>query len=284
MTHPSTAPTALPRILYGTAWKKEDTARLVQQALGAGFRGVDTACQPKHYNEAGVGEGIAAFLHESGLTRADLYVQTKFTSADGQDPKRLPYDRQLPLGEQVNASCAVSLRNLGVEVLDCLVLHSPMRTLEQTLQVWSAFEGLVTSGKVRNLGISNCYSLPILRAVYERSRIKPAVLQNRFYRDEQYDVTLRQFCKQVGITYQSFWTLTANPHVLKAYPLLQVARRMQWTPAQTFLRCLTQIGIVPLVGTTSSTHMNEDLAIFETELAFTDVQSILGLLNYPRAY
>lgn len=39
----------MPRLIYGTAWKKERTASLVEQALRAGFRGVDTACQPKHY-------------------------------------------------------------------------------------------------------------------------------------------------------------------------------------------------------------------------------------------
>jgi diketogulonate reductase-like aldo/keto reductase len=49
-----------PKILYGTAWKKDDTARLVTTAIQLGFCGIDTACQPKHYNEAGVGAGIAA--------------------------------------------------------------------------------------------------------------------------------------------------------------------------------------------------------------------------------
>ena len=50
----------MPWIIYGTAWKKDSTAALVEQAISLGFRGVDTACQPKHYNEAGVGEGVAA--------------------------------------------------------------------------------------------------------------------------------------------------------------------------------------------------------------------------------
>lgn len=45
----------IPNIFYGTAWKKGKTAELVEKALRAGFRGIDTACQPKHYNEAGVG-------------------------------------------------------------------------------------------------------------------------------------------------------------------------------------------------------------------------------------
>ena len=53
----------IPTIIYGTAWKKDRTAALVEQAIGLGFRGIDTACQPKHYNEAGVGDGVAACLH-----------------------------------------------------------------------------------------------------------------------------------------------------------------------------------------------------------------------------
>jgi len=67
--------TRIPRILYGTAWKKERTAALVERALLAGFRGIDTACQPKHYDEPGVGKGVAAAVH-SGLRREQLYLQT----------------------------------------------------------------------------------------------------------------------------------------------------------------------------------------------------------------
>ena len=46
-----------PFLLYGTAWKAGETARYVSEAVHAGFRFIDTACQPKHYNEAGVGDG-----------------------------------------------------------------------------------------------------------------------------------------------------------------------------------------------------------------------------------
>src|SRR5258708_29879561 len=77
----------VPRIIYGTAWKKADTQRLVNLAIQNGFRGIDTACQPKHYDEAGVGAGIAASLKQ-GLTRADLYLQTKFTSLSGQEDRK----------------------------------------------------------------------------------------------------------------------------------------------------------------------------------------------------
>lgn len=48
----------IPSIFYGTAWKKDKTSHLVQLALKAGFRAIDTACQPKHYHESGVGDAI----------------------------------------------------------------------------------------------------------------------------------------------------------------------------------------------------------------------------------
>lgn len=42
----------------GTAWKKEKTTELVTKAVLTGFRGIDTACQPKHYSEALVGKAL----------------------------------------------------------------------------------------------------------------------------------------------------------------------------------------------------------------------------------
>ena len=91
---------AMPRLIYGTAWKKERTAALVELALRQGFRGVDTACQPKHYNEEGVGEGLAAAF-SAGLARSEIYVQTKFTPFAGQDPNDVPYDPKASLSRQV---------------------------------------------------------------------------------------------------------------------------------------------------------------------------------------
>jgi diketogulonate reductase-like aldo/keto reductase len=150
-----------PLIIYGTAWKKADTRHWVTTAIQQRFRGIDTACQPKHYDEAGVGAGVAACLDES-LTRADLYLQTKFTSVAGQDPLRIPYDSKAPLPEQVTQSFATSLRNLRTDYLDCLLLHSPFGDTKQTLEAWQAMESLVADGGVRQLGISNCYRLRYL--------------------------------------------------------------------------------------------------------------------------
>src|SRR5579863_4897433 len=162
-------------ILYGTAWKQDETERLVRRALETGFRGIDTACQPKHYDEAGVGAGVAACLG-AALRREDLYIQTKFTQVSGQDPARIPYDPKAPLPAQVEQSFAVSLRNLQTSYLDGLVLHGPLPTAAQTLEVWRAMESLVAGGAVRQLGVSNFYHLGALTALYDAARIKPRIV------------------------------------------------------------------------------------------------------------
>jgi diketogulonate reductase-like aldo/keto reductase len=73
----------MPRLIYGTAWKKERTTDLVVQAILAGFRGIDTACQPKHYSEALVGDALDVLASKHNIPRESLFVQTKFTSFSG---------------------------------------------------------------------------------------------------------------------------------------------------------------------------------------------------------
>ncbi|MCQ8179722.1 aldo/keto reductase [Methylomonas sp. SURF-1] len=273
----SVAGVRMPGIIYGTAWKQERTAELVEQAIAAGFRGIDTACQPKHYDEAGVGAGIAAACAKSGLTRADLYLQTKFTPLNGHDPLRIPYDPRAGLAEQVAQSFAVSQRNLQTDYLDGLVLHSPLADRGQLLEVWQAMETLAGAGKVKQLGISNCYDFALFEYLYQTAEIKPAVIQNRFYSDTGYDKQIRAFCRQRQIVYQSFWTLTANPRLL-AHPAVTAAANARGrTPAQIFFRYLQQHGVVPLTGTCSAAHMREDLAIFEFSLDADECATISAL-------
>lgn len=259
----------IPKMLYGTAWKKERTAYLVETALKQGFLGIDTACQPKHYNEAGVGEGLRRAFSK-GLSRESLFLQTKYTPFRGQDPNNCPYDSSASLPAQVKKSSEVSLRNLGVSVIDSLVLHSPLPSLEQTMEVWQTMESLVEAGRFRQLGISNCYSQQLFERIFASASIKPSVLQNRFYEDSGYDISLRKFCQEKGVIYQSFWTLTANPQVLRSSLIADCARKMVKTPAQIMYRYLTQRQIVPLNGTSSIQHMREDLGIFGFELSEED--------------
>lgn len=267
----------MPRIIYGTAWKKERTAALVEQAIGLGFRGIDTAGQPKHYNEAGVGEGVAACLRR-GIDRSELYLQSKFTSLSGQDPMHVPYDPNAELGEQVAQSFQASLKNLQTTYLDCLVLHSPLASRQHTMEVWQAMERIFHSGRAKQLGISNCYDPRQFELLYQEAEIKPAVIQNRFYAETGYDRAIRAFCREYRIIYQSFWTLTANPTVLTHPALQMLAMKYQRSAAQIFFRYLSQIGIIPLTGTDSERHMREDLAIFDFELADDECEAVERLL------
>jgi diketogulonate reductase-like aldo/keto reductase len=121
----------------------------------------------------------------------------------------MPYDADAPLDTQIHLSIASSLHNLGPQTLfpedeyvDCLLLHSPLPTVKETLQAWKVLETYVPE-TIRTLGISNV-TLPVLEAIYDNATVKPAIVQNRFYERTGYDVSLRAYCKERGITYQSF--------------------------------------------------------------------------------
>ena len=277
-----------PFLVYGTAWKKEETARYVSEAVHAGFRFIDTACQPKHYNEAGVGDGWRAAAQELGLKRSDLYLQTKFTSYPGQDPNNVPYDHTAPIEEQVKQSLQVSLKNLHTGYLDSLVMHSPLDTVEQTMQAWRVMESFVDDGKVLCLGISNCYDYDMFTTIYNQARIKPSVLQNRFYAESNFDTELRAFCKEKNIWYQSFWTLTANRKALALPEVEEMAKKKNLTPQTYMYAFLMTLGYAtPLSGTTSQKHMAEDVAvmermqggevIFESEEELRHMAQLLGM-------
>ena len=270
---------ALP-FLYGTAWKKERTSDLVVAAVLAGFRGIDTACQPKHYSEGLVGDAVARLARDHGIGRESLWLQTKYTPIGGQDPANVPYDRDAPLEAQVQQSVEASLSNLGTDRIDSLVLHSPLRSYRDTLRVWRAFEAHVDRGVVAQLGISNCYDFHIFTKLFEDAAVKPKVLQNRFYDKSGFDEELRAFCLQNGVTYQTFWTLTANREALAARPIVAAARAHGVEPQQILFKWLSQRGHQPLTGTTSEAHMREDLKITSFELTEAEMRDIAGLFEY----
>lgn len=264
----------MPGIIYGTAWKKEKTSDYVYLALKSGFRGIDTACQPKHYNEKLVGEAIFKAVKDGIIKREEIFIQTKFTPVNGQDPNNIPYDKNASLGDQIAQSFEVSLKNLRTGFLDSLVLHSPIGTHEMNMQAWRAMEKICKNKGTKQLGISNCYNLNTLKNIFSESEIKPSVVQNRFYNDTDYDNDLRKWCDEQNIIYQSFWTLTANPHILKSSIIRQLAHKYDRTEAQIFFRYLNQNNIAPLTGTTNQKHMKEDLEIFGFALSDTDIADI----------
>ncbi|CAN5422873.1 aldo/keto reductase [soil metagenome] len=250
---------SMPAFMYGTAWKKDATTKLVETAVDCGFRSIDTANQLIHYDEALVGEALLA-LKQKGIERESLFLQTKFTSVNGQDA-RTPYDAKANLTTQVNQSIASSLKHLHTDYVDSYVLHGPYSRqglTPQDLEVWAAMEQHFSDGKARMLGVSNV-SADQLSALCSVAVTKPMVVQNRCYAMRGWDSAVREICQKEGIIYQGFSLLTANPHVLESGAVNAIARRLNTGVAQIVFRFAMQIGMLPLTGTSNQRHMQEDL-------------------------
>jgi len=139
-------------------------------------------------------------------------------------------------------------------------------------------EEFVSCGQVGQIGISNCYDLNLLIYLYDIAKVKPKVVQNRFYADSNYDKEIRNFCKQRDITYQSFWSLTANPNILSSKEVQTLSEKYNKTSPQIFYKFLNELGITPLNGTTNKVHMLEDLDIDSFSLEKDEIDSLSKLL------
>ena len=264
----------VPGFLYGTAWKEQETERLVRLALEAGFRGIDTANQRRHYFEAGVGAAVSKAIADGIVRRDELFLQTKFTYARGQD-HRLPYDPKADAAAQVRQSFASSLEHLQVDRIDAYLLHGPSTgkgLAAVDLEVWKTMEGLHAAGKTRFLGISNV-SLDQLEELCSFTA-PPAFVQNRCFARLGWDREVRSFCRARGIVYQGFSLLTANVAELGTPALLRLAARVKRTPAQVVFRFAQQVGMLPLTGTTDVEHMRQDLESERFDLSEEDVRLV----------
>lgn len=265
----------IPPFIYGTAWKKEQTAQLVELAVDSGFTAIDTANQLIHYQEALVGKALLA-LAKKGVKRESLFLQTKFTSVSGQD-HRTPYDQSADLPTQVKQSFESSLKHLHTNYLDSYVLHGPHSRwgLSQSdWDVWSAMEAYYRAEKTKMIGISNVQANQ-LQELCEKASVKPMVVQNRCYAVMGWDKEVREICKAQGIIYQGFSLLTANQDVLRDPQVWEIAKRVGANPLQVIFRFALQLGMLPLTGTTNEQHMTDDLAVLtKFELSTDDVQKI----------
>lgn len=265
----------VPRFLYGTAWKEDETQRLTELALRLGFRGIDTANQRRHYHEAAVGQAIASSITSGLISRDDLFLQSKFTFRRGQD-HRLPYDPASAIAIQVEQSFACSLEHLETPVIDAYLLHGPTQSsglVAADWEAWRAMEAIHDSGRARLLGVSNI-GAEQLQQLCEGARIRPHFVQNRCYASRGWDRRVRQYCAAHGLIYQGFSLLTANRDVLANPALIQIARRHGRTANQVVFRFALDVGMLPLTGTTRAEHMREDLEVFDFRLEREAIEQI----------
>jgi diketogulonate reductase-like aldo/keto reductase len=269
---------AIPEFLYGTAWKEERTAELVELAVRSGFRGIDTANQRKHYFEAAAGQGLQAVYRAGVVKRNELFLQTKYTYQAGQD-HRLPYDPKASIATQVAQSIEGSLEQLRTDYVDSFVLHGPARGegwSDSDAEAWGAMLGEREAGRTQHVGVSNV-SIRHLEQMGATGAELPWCVQNRCYARLRWDLEVRKFCRRYGILYQGFSLLTANAEIVE-HPLVgRIAGSHGATAAQIIFRFAQRIGILPLTGTSSETHMAEDLATSRICLSEEEVEMIEGL-------
>jgi len=146
---------AIPTLGYGT-WRvnDEDAQSLVAQAIGFGYRHIDTAAV--YANEAGVGRGIA----DAGVDRAELFVTTKLWNADQADPR---------------SALAASLTKLGLDYVDLYLIHWPVPAKNQYVGAWEQLVALREEGLAKSIGVSNF--LPAHLAAVVATGTTPAVNQ-----------------------------------------------------------------------------------------------------------
>jgi diketogulonate reductase-like aldo/keto reductase len=286
-----TSPLSIPRFIYGTAWKENETQACVFSALSAGFRAIDTANQRKHYFEEGVGLALTQAYSELGLKREDIFLQSKFTYAFAQDHRK-PYDENSAPRDQVQHSFKSSLQHLGTSYLDSLILHGPSISegLEDTdWETWRAMEEILDTGRVKAIGISNV-RINQLSELWEKAQHKPSFVQNRCFADKGWDKEVRTFCAEKKIGYQGFSLLTANSKFLGAASTKVEGRntpRLDFDPndsrfytalkplgeakdksvQQIIFRFAIQLGMIPITGTRSPEHMETDLQIDDFKLS-----------------
>jgi diketogulonate reductase-like aldo/keto reductase len=261
-----------PSFLYGTAWKEERTEALTTLALEAGFRGIDTANQRKHYFEVGVAAAVAKGIARGLTTRAELFLQTKFTFQGGQD-ERLPYDPRAPIATQVEQSFQSSLDHFATDYLDSFLLHGPSSRgalSRDDLEAWRAIEALQQSGRARHVGVSNVTAAQ-LRELMSLASVKPRFVQNRCYARTGWDREVRAVCLEHGAVYQGFSLLTANRSELAGATVKQLVARTGRSAPELVFRLALELQMLPLTGTSSAEHMRLDLGALDFRLERPDV-------------
>jgi 2,5-diketo-D-gluconate reductase A len=259
-----TAPTLLlndgnriPQIGLGTSpLSDEEVAPAVVAAIEAGYRHIDTAY--KYGNETGVGQGI----RDSGIRREDLFVTTKLDGTYQGDDRAI-------------SGLDGSLRRLGLDYVDLLLIHWPLPQRGEYLSTWKTFEKLVAAGKARSIGLSNFKPAHIDRLLAEAS-IRPTVnqiqLNPRITRPEQ-----RAYDNAQGIVTVAWSPLGSGSDLLDHPTMAALAVKYGKTPAQVVLRWHIQLGVVAIPRSANPTRIAQNIDIFDFTLTGEEIAAISAL-------
>ncbi len=248
---------AIPQIGLGT-WPLDDAqvATAVVSAVELGYRHVDTAY--RYGNEAGVGQGV----RDCGLPREELFITTKL---DGTHQGR---DRAVEGLEG-------SLKRLGLDYVDLLLIHWPLPQRNEFVSTWETFERLQAEGKVRSIGVSN-FKPSHLERLLEETSVVPAVNQIQISPSIT-RIDERAFNGNHGIATESYSPLGAGRDLLNAPVLAAIGKKHGKTPGQVVLRWHVQEGLVAIPKSANPLRMKENLDVFDFTLDHDDLSAIATL-------
>lgn len=233
----------------------QEAERCVADAISVGYRLIDTA--QAYFNEEGVGAAIA----KSGIPREEIFLVTKvWISNNGE--------------EKAAASIDESLRKLGTDYIDLLLIHQAYGDVFGT---WRAMEKAYKAGKVRAIGVSNFQAARFFDFAHYVD-IKPMVNQ----------LQCNVLCQQTGIepilcetdTKMMAWGPLGGQGaegVVKNPELAAIGERYGKTAAQVALRWLTQCGIVAIPKSSHKERMEQNFNIFDFSLSSNEMQQIATL-------
>lgn len=244
----------MPQLGFGV-WEVEDGAQVVgavNEALGAGYRAIDTATI--YGNEGGVGEAI----RQSGIERSELFITTKLWNTDHG------YDEAI-------AACEASLSRLGLDYVDLYLIHWPVPSDGLMADTWRAMEYLHTSGRAKAIGVSN-FQPEHLSELLKTATIAPMVDQVELHpRLPQH--ALRAFCEQHNIVVTA-WSPLFRGELLRNGTIKQLAAQYGKTPAQIVLRWHIQLGHTVIPKSVTPERIKENIDIFDFQLSNEAMSSL----------
>ena len=233
----------------------DDTQKVVEEALGVGYRHIDTAAA--YRNERGVGAAIAA----SGIPREELFVTTKlWNSQQG-------YEATLGASQK-------SLDRLGFDYVDLYLIHWPVPTEGRALETWRAFERICEEGRSRTIGVSN-FRVEDLEMLEREAETQPTVNQIELHPHFP-QAELRAWHLEHRLATEA-WSPLAQGDLLINETIAAVAARHEKTPAQVILRWHLQLGNVVIPKSVTPARIRENFELFDFELNDDDMTEIAAL-------